>query len=289
MDECESKDDLAGWIRRCIVDYAATPENTLCDTKNEPAWEKPLVGFAAGNDPLWEEIKKDIGPFCWTPAEIFNMSFPERTASPADLTIVSWILPQTEKTKADNRKEKAFPSERWARSRKFGEEFNAKLRVYVVETLKDKGYDAVAPQLSPSFRQEKTDKYGLCSSWSERHAAFLAGLGTFGLCDGLITPLGKAMRCGSVVARLSIRPQERPYRNRNEYCLFYSKGICGKCADRCPAGAISRENGHDKEKCRIYIDEVTSAYVKTHFEIDSYGCGLCQTNVPCESRIPVKG
>jgi hypothetical protein len=34
------------------------------------------------------------------------------------------------------------------------------------------------------------------SSWSERHAAHAAGLGTFGLCDGLITAKGKAMQGG---------------------------------------------------------------------------------------------
>ena len=43
-----------------------------------------------------------------------------------------------------------------------------------------------------------SEKYGMASCWSERHAAFVSGLGTFGLCDGLITPVGKAMRCGSV-------------------------------------------------------------------------------------------
>ena len=37
----------------------------------------------------------------------------------------------------------------------------------------------------------------------ETHAAHAAGLGTFGLCDGLITPIGKAIRVGSVVAKMN--------------------------------------------------------------------------------------
>jgi hypothetical protein len=41
--------------------------------------------------------------------------------------------------------------------------------------------------------------------------AYAAGLGTFGLCDGLITARGKAMRTGSVVARLEIDASPRPY------------------------------------------------------------------------------
>jgi len=32
----------------------------------------------------------------------------------------------------------------------------------------------------------------LQSNWSERHVAFIAGLGTFGLSRSLITPLGTA-------------------------------------------------------------------------------------------------
>jgi len=38
---------------------------------------------------------------------------------------------------------------------------------------------------------------GPASSWSERHAAYAAGLGTFSLNDALITPKGIAHRLGS--------------------------------------------------------------------------------------------
>ena len=107
--------------------------------------------------------------------------------------------------------------------------------------------------LSPKWEMKLSDQYGLASTWSERHAAYAAGLGTFGLCDGLITPLGKAVRCGSVIARIPIQPSSRPYQDHHAYCLFYSKGICGKCIDRCPVGAITKD-GHDKSKCQHYVD-----------------------------------
>jgi epoxyqueuosine reductase QueG len=111
-------------------------------------------------------------------------------------------------------------------------------------------------------------------------------LGTFGLCDGLITPLGKAVRVGSVIARIRIPPTYRPYKGHHEYCLFYSRGLCKKCIARCPVGALS-EAGHDKKKCRSHVRPVTEDYVKAHYGFDGYGCGLCQTGVPCESRIPL--
>jgi epoxyqueuosine reductase len=94
------------------------------------------------------------------------------------------------------------------------------------------------------------------SNWSERHAAYATGLGTFGLCDGLITPVGKSMNRGSsVIARIDIPHTERPHKTHREYCLFFSEGSCGACITRCPAGVISK-TGHDKEKCKAYVDNV---------------------------------
>jgi ferredoxin len=71
------------------------------------------------------------------------------------------------------------------------------------------------------------------------------------------------------------------------YCLFYTKGICGKCISRCPVEALS-EAGHDKIKCLDHLKPVTEDYVKAHYGFDGYGCGLCQTKVPCESKIPTR-
>ena len=230
------RNDLSDWIKEVISRFTASPENSLRNRENEAAWAEPLVGFSKGDDPLYGEIKSLIGPFYWEPLDAFRKAFPESDAAPRDLTVISWVLPQTRATRMDNRKEKRYPSERWARSRKFGEEFNSALRRHVVSALETAGYQAVAPQLIPSWATQMSERYGIASSWSERHAAYISGLGTFGLCDGIITPAGKAVRFGSVVARIDIEVAERPYRSRNEYCLFLSAGECGKCMDRCPVG-----------------------------------------------------
>jgi hypothetical protein len=63
----------------------------------------------------------------------------------------------------------------------------------------------------PSWSREIYLRYGFASKWSERHAAYVSGLGTFSLCDGLITPVGIAIRYGSVVSRIPIQPASRPY------------------------------------------------------------------------------
>jgi len=272
-----------------IKDFISTsPENTLQNRENERAWAEPLLGFSRGDDPLYEDFKAMIGDFYWTPFEIFTMTFPEAPVKQDQLTIISWILPQTELTKADNRRETTYPAERWVRARIHGEEVNEKLRNHVVATLQEAGIESVAPMLSPHWKRETSERYGFASSWSERHAAYASGLGTFGLCDGLITPKGKAMRCGSVVANIKIPPTKRPYENYQEYCPFFTRGICGKCISRCPAGAISKE-GHDKTKCFTYMRGEVADYVRSHYGFpEPRGCGLCQTAVPCESKIPTK-
>ena len=277
----------ANWIESMIKDFInKSPENTLKNAKNEKAWADPLVGFSRGDDPLYQEYKKYVGPFHWTPLEVFKITFPALEVTADQLTVISWILPQMESTKADLRRETVNPPESWARARIFGEETNVKLRKHVVATLKEAGIEAVAPMLSPLWARKESDQYVFASTWSERHAAYAAGLGTFGLCDGLITPRGKAMRCGSVVAQIKVPPTKRPYQDHHAYCLFFSKGTCGKCAQRCPADAIT-EAGHDKRKCRSYVEK-TASYVKSQFNFDGYGYGFCQTGVPCESKIPVK-
>jgi len=275
----------AGWVEMSIKRFCSeSTENSLKNGSRERAWGEPIVGFSKGDDPLYLQISENIGPFYLTPMNAFNRVFPDVKTSPDALTVISWILPQTSETKRDHRKERTYPSERWARSRLFGEDFNSKLRREVVMTLKNSGFNSVAPVETPFWSLQTSDRYGLCSNWSERHAAYVSGLGTFGLCDGLITPVGKAIRSGSVIAQITVEPTIRPYTDHHQYCLFFTSGKCGKCIRRCPAGAVT-EKGHDKVKCYAYLQE-TLKYVKNSFGIETYACGLCQTGVPCESIIP---
>jgi epoxyqueuosine reductase len=277
------------WIESVIVDFIDhSPENTLENECRDKAFGTPLVGFSRGDDPLYEAYKDHVGPFYLTPWEVFAINQMDPMVKPEELTVISWILPHNPKTKADNRKENRVPAERWARGRIMGEKVNEKLRQHVVESLAAEGIQAVAPSLTPQFSVRISPKYGFASTWSERHAAYASGLGTFGLCDGLITPVGKAMRTASVVARIQVPATPRPYTDHHAYCLFFSQGTCKKCIARCPATAIS-EKGKDKGLCAHHLLTVTQPHVSAHYGFDGYGCGLCQTKVPCESKIPVKG
>jgi len=279
-------DNMPGWIESVVRDFIdGSGENRLQNAEGDKAFETPLVGFSRGDDPLFHSYKEYVGLFHWTPLEAFKGVFPDSDVTADQLTVISWILPHIKATKIDNRKETFYPAERWARARIFGEEVNVKLRNHVIAKLRERGIDAMAPALRPDWEMKKGVKYVFASTWSERHIAHASGLGTFGLCDGLITPKGKAVRAGSIIARISIPPTRRPYDTHYAYCLYLTEGACGKCISRCPVGALS-EAGHDKLKCIGHLHPATNNYVESNFGFKGYGCGLCQTGVPCESAIP---
>ena len=283
------------WIISLIEDFIATcPDNRMGGAYgDEKMFDKPVVKFASGADGLYKKFKTP--EICteqhWLPIEAFTKFFPEEEGCFAEeLTVVSWVLPQTSQTKESMFKEMTgtkYPSERWARVRFFGEPVNELLRRHVTDKLKEEGIKACAPVLHPEWcRLYENITRVISSKWSERHAAYTAGHGTFGLCDALITEAGKAHRVGSVIMKLKLPPNPRPYQGAYDYCLHFSKGICGACADNCMYDAVSRETGHDKQKCSDFMHGKTKAYVKEKFGFDGYGCGFCQVGVPCADGIP---
>lgn len=249
----------------------------------ERLFDEPLFGFAAADDPLFTEYKQVIGEFHLTPAELAAQLGENSGWTPR--TVICWVLPITEATRTSNRPETLYPSRPWAQTRMHGEAFNGALRRHLVSFLSAAGYHAFAPQLHPSWKEYSDTPVGIASSWSERHAAYAAGLGTFSLNDALITPRGIAHRLGSVITDLPLEPSPKPYPHRTYNCLFYRNGTCGACIARCPVGALSKD-GHNKQPCRQHVYGTIPQAVGEKFEVTATGCGLCQTRIPCESRIP---
>ncbi len=246
-------------------------------------WEAPPVGFASGDDPLFRRYKKIIGNFHFTPQEIFRMTFGEKPIN--GLSVISWVLPVAEDVRKSNRKETRYPSLIWAHTRNFGDLFNVKLRDHVVSVLEKRGYKAVAPVNSPFWERLPSTEVGIASNWSERHVAYACSLGAFGLSDGLITAKGKAVRLGSVITDLPLKPSAKIYPHRHANCLYYFDKSCKACASRCPVGAIT-EKGHDKDKCYEHLHVTVLKAKKDKYGVEIAGCGLCQAKVPCEFEIP---
>jgi epoxyqueuosine reductase QueG len=286
--ELRIKDHPEQWVEERIKGFIAESESNRLALDGEVIYDEPLVGFARGDDPLFRRYKKVIGKFHYTPLEWMKLGLGEK-APPnlraRDLRVIAWVLPITEKTRKETRMQGKVTSRRWAHTRLYGEECNQALRSYVVSMLTEKGCLAVAPFQSSFFATLKDNRIGYASNWSERHVLYAAGLGTFGLSDGLITPKGKAMRCGSVVTNLPLKPTPHPYRGRGDYCLFHRQGTCMECAHRCPVGAIT-EKGHDKNVCRSFVHERMKRFIRQNYDIEIHACGLCQAGVACEFEIP---
>ncbi len=273
-------------VEEVVRSFVATsPLNLMPSTRELTIFDEPLVRFASGDDPLYQRYKDIIGETHLTPQEAVAQSGAE---VPPQLSIVSYILPIMEPTRLSNRKEKEVPSRRWSHQRYYGEKFNEALRQHVVDVLTEAGYLAVAPSLQPYFRTLTNEKAGMHSVWSERHTAFAAGHGSFGLSDGFITPRGIAHRCGSVITDLSLAPSGRQSDDHHANCVYYADGTCKACAVRCPGGAIT-DAGHDKRVCEQWLHHIGYLPITEHNEETSvHGCGLCQTKVPCEYRLPLK-
>lgn len=285
--------DPAHFIMAVIKEFVADSGlNCLPDLASR-IFEEPLIGFAGGDDILFQDYKRLIGHFHLTPQEVMVKELEARGSAevkkPLPTSVISWVLPFSDEIRSSMHPESIVPSLKWNHARYYGQELINKLSLYLVDLLESLGYRAVAPELTHFY--EMTLWVGEpVSNWSQRHVAYVAGLGTFSLNDGFITAKGMAHRCGSVVTTLvlpaSPRTAPSPYAN----CPFYLDRSCQQCIQRCPTGAIS-QRGHDKKKCRDFMAGKQRAKLKElgregYYLGRYFVCGLCQTGVPCEAKVP---
>ena len=230
-------------------------------------YERPLIGCASADDPLWAEMKKPgvVGEFFMAPGEWL----------PGARSVISFFFPFTEQVRRSNAGG-ALPSPLWLHGRIEGQRFLVKFAEDLAEAIRAEGGRAVVPVTDGRFDFNNKERGMMfASNWSERHVAFISGLGTFGLSKGLITEKGVCGRFISLVTDLALEATPRPYTDIYEYCIK-----CGACARSCPVEAISLETGKAHPPCGRYQHEMGIKYAPR------YGCGKCQVAVPCEHRNP---
>lgn len=267
--------------------YDADEAKYFDDAPDVPLFDPPIVAVARADDPWFARLKNVIGDFHWTPQEALNRVAPDATAR----SVVSWALPVARRARETNRGETRLPSRPWVCVRVFGEPFVTRLRLGLAEQLRQLGFAAAAPQELPENKPVDRPGIGWSCGWSERHVAFVAGLGTFGLSGGLITRRGIAHRLGSVVTDAEIPPTPRPYGDDPfAWCLKLARGTCGACSRRCPAGSVGETvAARNRAACLKWTYEVVKTEGAERYKMDRVaGCGLCQTAVPCEDRNPME-
>ena len=267
-------------ITKAAVYYAQNSEENF--VAKEIAISEKVIGMKIFEPPVFAFGSPDDGLFAaFREASVIGENFmPPKEWMPEAKTVISFFLPFTEEVKEGNKRGGQWPSEEWLHGRIEGQAFLNKLCTYLKKELKEAGYESVVPSLDERFKikRDLSDPVTpFASNWSERHAAFVCGLGTFGLSKGLITKKGMAGRFGSVITDLYLPPDKREYTGIYEYC-----SMCGACGKKCPVGAISIKTGKNHVVCSNFLKETSIKYKPR------YGCGKCQVGVPCESRIPAK-
>lgn len=265
-DALLDRDGIAAFLADLI---AHDPRNALPESGHPRIWQAPLVHVAAADDPLWVALKQPeaVGPIHRSPREWLAGA----------KSVIVYFLPYSTTLKRGYPKKSFFPSLEWSSGRKNGEVFNNATRRALLRLIEQHGGRAVAPSITEHFHAEK-----MRPQWSERHAAFVAGTGTFGIHGALITEKGCSGRIGSVVTDLALPPTPRPYTDIYEYCPYPSSGKCGACIHRCPVEAIG-EKTRDNQKCIVHGRDT----VGEHFRPWGYhSCGHCLTWLPCVDRIP---
>lgn len=271
MDRASLESAAYRFLERSPLNRVTAEDALRPDLAGMRMFEEPLFGVAAAEDPLFETLREPgiVGPHLRLPREWL----------PDARSVVSFFLPFTDAVVKSNRASRDRPSPEWLHARIEGQVFINALCAHLAETLVAAGHAAVAPSIHPDFRswsrEPGPDGVAYTSNWSERHAAHVAGLGTFGLSAGIITGKGMAGRLGSVVTARRLPADARPYSRYDEYCNY-----CGACEAKCPADAVSATRGRDKPACSRFLDATMEKYHPR------YGCGQCQVAVPCERGIP---
>ena len=255
----ESPERLIGYI---IQEYVASRK------KNEGThteWESPLIGFAAADDPAFERLRYAVSQSHKTPKELF----------PESQTVVVYFLPFVREIVESNDSIGAS-SKRWAQGYVETNKLIIDMNEHLVSELSGVGIGAFS--LPPTYN---FDPETLTSDWSHKHAAFIAGLGTFGLHKMIITEKGCAGRLGSFLVGSKIQPTPKPF---FEYCLYKYDKSCRKCVTRCTFGAL-KEDSFDRFVCYSVLKENNDRYGNLG---PSDVCGKCVTMVPCSFENPVK-
>lgn len=166
--QCNGEELNEEWFLTTIQEKILShPGNKLeYPFEGERIFEQPIVGFVRGDDPIFTEYKKIIGPFHFTPEEIMEWQAKNNgveAPKAEEISVVSYILPISKNIKEDEAFQAEWLSERWAQTRRSGEIFSQILAQDIVSNLMRRGILAVVPDMTPMFNFKKYPNVGWAS------------------------------------------------------------------------------------------------------------------------------
>jgi epoxyqueuosine reductase QueG len=262
-----SRKDIEGFLQE--FSETSTHNRVPADSALSPEcagirmYDPPLVGVSSARDELYITFKRSeiVGEKHMLPDEWMGGA----------VSVISMFNPFTQQVKESNTGG-TVPSLEWLHARTEGQTYIVAAAQALADYVRSKGAQAMVPAADGRFEIYKEPK--IYSNWSERHAAYSAGLGTFSLNRAFITQKGIAGRLCSVITDFGLTADKRKYTGVYDNC-----SLCGACRKACPAEAINKY-GKAHEPCYTFMEKVNKQYPSYH------GCGKCQCGMPCESGIP---
>jgi len=130
-------------------------------------------------------------------------------------TVIAFFIP-FEESVAESNFENRNCSKEWATSYIETNRLIYDLNRHIRDCLEIRGFDSAIIPATHNFDPEL-----LISDWSHKHIAFIAGLGTLGTNNMLITEKGCCGRIGSIVTNAAVG---RTLKNSHELCLYKYNG-----------------------------------------------------------------
>jgi epoxyqueuosine reductase len=265
-DPMELRELVTSTIRRLVAEA-----NTLTE------YREPLVAIAAADDPCFLELRRVAEPTHMMPQD------PLAGAR----SVVSFFLPFAARVVEANAIDGEQVAQEWAQAYVETNALIGRITTQLIDALAERGVRAAAEPATHNF-----DPVSLTSRWSHKSVAVIAGLGSFGVHQMVITDAGCAGRFGSLVldADVSTEPSAQasgppgtPLEPK-ERCLYYYDGSCLECVLRCPIQALDPDGPLDKQRCWHRLVNIAAAFEQIGV---ADVCGKCAVG-PCSfgSAVP---
>ena len=240
---------------------------TAYEANNHPdkLWKEPIIEIIPAKNEKFKILKEAVSAGHLMPHDIL----------PDAKSIICFFIPFQESIVKSNT-EGTMASKEWV---------NAYIKTNdLIKTINDKieslmmqnGYKTGKIPATHNFDVNK-----LISNWSHRHIAYIAGIGTFGANNMLITKNGCCGRCGSIITNYELN-EYKQISSIKEKCLKKANGTCGICQKKCIVDAYA-DNTFDRHKCFKQCKK-NDEYHNT--KGNATVCGKCLVDLPCSTKEP---
>jgi len=248
-----SKDEIIKTINSAISEYGEI-------NKIHEMWREPIIEIISASNEKIKDLKRTVSLEHFMPYDILQDA----------KSIICFFIPFHENVVNSNING-TMASKEWTVTYIKTNDLIKIINYKVEELMQRNGYKTGKIPATHNFN-EKT----LISNWSHRHIAYIAGIGTFGINNMLITKKGCCGRFGSIIVNYEFDNYQQTGKIK-EKCLYKLNGNCGICHRRCIVNAYDNNN-FNRDACYKKCLENAKYHKETGY---ADVCGKCLVGLPC--------